>query len=99
LGAGWAGDNFHAACKYPTEQILFSLLNNTGMLHSPYGQFIASLWCGSESRINVDVHTKQHYQEMKGLLLNGITIYFDECVHEKFNLFLSCVQICVLSRE
>ena len=55
------GDNFRGSAKFPTEQISFSILNNVGMLHSPYGQFIASLWRGSESRLNVQIHVSEHY--------------------------------------
>ena len=53
------GDNYRAAAKSPTEQISFSLLNNVGMLHSPYGQFIASLW-GSESRLKVKINVSDN---------------------------------------
>lgn len=68
------GDNFRAACKQPTEQISYSLLNNHTMLHSPYGQIIDSLWRGSESRLNIEIHTKEHFESVKNLLNQGITI-------------------------
>lgn len=84
------GDNFRAACKYPTEQISFSFLNNTEMLHSPYGQFVASLFRGSESRENVDIHTQSHYTEIKKLLSDGIIID-----NEKFNVLPTmCADLC-----
>ena len=75
------GDNFRAACKFPTEQLSFSFLNNSELLHSPYGQFVASLFRGSESRENLDIHGKLHYNEIKNLLFNGFE--FDG---EKFNV-------------
>ena len=50
------------------------------MLHSPYSQFISSLWRGSESRINVEIHASEHYAEIKNLLLNGIEIQFERTV-------------------
>ena len=84
------GDNFRAACKYLTEQISFSFLNNYDMLHSPYGQFVASLFRGSESRSNVDIHTLTHYAEVKELLTKGIMI-----VGEKFNVIPTiCADLC-----
>ena len=79
------GDNFRASGKFPTEQISFSILNNFEMLHSPYGQFISSLWRGSESRTNVEIHTEQHYQEVKELLVNGVEVTSYDNM-EKFNI-------------
>jgi len=86
------GDNFRAACKFPTEQISFSFLHNSEMHHSPYGQFITSLFRGSESRENVETHTKLHYAEVKELLMNRFTLN-----REKFNVepFL-CADLCIV---
>ena len=75
------GDNFRATSKYPTEQLSFSFLNNSELLHSPYGQFIASLFRGSESRLNLEIHGNAHYTEVKNLLMNGF--FFNG---EKFNV-------------
>ena len=75
------GDNFRASSKYPTEQLSYSLLNNSELLHSPYGQFIASLFRGSESRENLNTHGKAHYAEVKDLLINGYNFN-----GEKFNV-------------
>ena len=42
------GDNFRGAGKFPTEQTSFSLLNLLPMANNPYGQFLSTLWRGSE---------------------------------------------------
>ena len=44
------GDNFRAACKKPPEQVSYSILNIKDTLHSPYGQFLHTLYRGSENR-------------------------------------------------
>ena len=44
------GDNFRGCSRYPTEQISYSLLNLKALSNCPYGQFLSSLWRGSESR-------------------------------------------------
>ena len=88
------GDNFRASGKNPTEQISYSLLNNKDMIHSPYAQYISSLWRGSESRINVEIHTAEHYSEIKSLLASGLTVTFEEnCEH--FNILpIMCTDLC-----
>ena len=87
------GDNFRAACKYPTEQISYSVLNNKEMLHSPYSQFISSLWRGSESRINIEIHTLDHYLEIKSLLTNGLRVVNKD--GEYFNILpMMCADLC-----
>ena len=80
------GDNFRAAGKIPTEQISYSVLNNDCLLHSPYGQFLSSLWRGSESRLNIEIHVAEHYAEIKQLLLHGISITNEKGETEKFNV-------------
>ena len=61
------GDNFRAACKYPTEQMSFSVLNVEELLHSPYGQFISSLWRGCENRENLIRHGSKFHHQLKRL--------------------------------
>ena len=91
------GGNFRAACKYPTEQISYSLLNNVDLINSPYGQFISSLWRGSESRVNTEIHIKTHYQEVKDLLYSGITIDLPNGGNEKFNILpVMCADLCFI---
>ena len=68
------GDNFRAAGKMQTEQISFSVLNNKDTLHSPYAQLISSLWRGAESRLNIEIHTAEHYTEVKNLLMKGLEV-------------------------
>ena len=88
------GDNFRAAAKCPTEQISFSVLNNKETLHSPYAQMISSLWRGSESRINIEIHTAEHYAEVKGLLMNGLKITKNGN-REHFNVIpILCADLC-----
>ena len=79
------GDNFRAACKQPTEQISFSLLNNKD-LHSPYGQFIVSLWRGKEDYENIKAHTTDYHAEMKMLMMNGADFALPNGKIEKFNI-------------
>ena len=80
------GDNFRGAGKIPTEQISYSVLNNESLRHSPYGQFLSSLWRGSESRLNVGIHVTNHYKEIKDLLSNGISIPTTNGDFEHFNV-------------
>ena len=80
------GDNFRAASKQQTEQISYSVMNIKEFLHSPYGQFIDSLWRGSESRENVHIHTADHYREIKGLVSNGIDLINPDGEMEHFNV-------------
>lgn len=88
------GDNFRGSAKFPTEQISFLLLNNIGMLHSPYSQFIASLWRGSESRLNVKIHVSEHYNEIKELLDNGLIVDKNGST-EKFDVLpIMCADLC-----
>ena len=68
------GDNFRAAGRFPTEQTSFALLNLTKFLASPYGQFLTALWRGSESRKNLEVHAKTHYDALRDLVKNGIQV-------------------------
>lgn len=88
------GDNFRAAGKQQTEQISYSLMNNKEFLHSPYGQFIDSLWRGSESRKNVKTHTAAHYREIKQLTLKGIDVENPHGEIEHFNvLVIMCADL------
>ena len=50
------GDNFRGAARLPTEQTSFSILNLEKLVNSPYGQFVSTLWRGTESRENLVVH-------------------------------------------
>ena len=50
------GDNFRACSRYPTEQTSVSLLNISELINCPYGQFITTLWRGSECRETLESH-------------------------------------------
>ena len=64
------------------------------MIHSPYGQFITSLWRGSESRLNVKIHVSDHYNEIKELLVNGLIVDKNGST-EKFNVLpIMCADLC-----
>ena len=56
------GDNFRAASRYPTEQTSIAILNMKRLVNCPYGQFITTLWRGSESRIMIDSQVTHHYE-------------------------------------
>ena len=71
------GDNFRAACKMPTEQVSISVMNIKDMLHSPYGQFILSIWRAAESRISIEIHSKDHFENLENLVMNGIEMEVD----------------------
>ena len=79
------GDNFRAASRYPTEQTSFSVLNLKEMVNCPYGQFITTLWRGSESREMIFVHVGNHYTELTELVKNGVTLVINDKV-EYFNV-------------
>ena len=78
------GDNFRAAGRYPTEQTSFSLMNLKTLSNSPNGQFISTLWRGSESRENLDSHVLDHYKELENLVRNGVTLE----VEVKWNILM-----------
>ncbi|XP_047139031.1 uncharacterized protein LOC124814958 [Hydra vulgaris] len=81
------GDNFRAASRFPTEQTSFSLLNLKKMINSPYGQFITTLWRGSESKVMLEIHVKCHYEDLTDLVLNGINLVTtDTNTVEHFNV-------------
>ena len=80
------GDNFRASCKMPTEQISFTIMNIKDTLHSPYGQFILSIWRGAESRIGIQTHAKKHLIDMENLVVNGIEIEVEEGLLISFNV-------------
>ena len=61
------GDNFRAASRFPTEQTSFSIMNMKDMLNCPYGQFISTLWRGSENRKMLELHCQKHYDELAQL--------------------------------
>ena len=79
------GDNFRAAAKFPTEQTSFSILNMTDLVNNPYGQFISSLWRGSESRAMLKIHVDSHYQELTEAVKNGVSLFVNNC-EEVFNV-------------
>ena len=81
------GDNFRSVGRYPTEQTSFSLLNLIDLASGPYGQFITTLWRGSESRRTLKIHCQAHYDEMTDLVKNGVTINHDSA-DEIFNVVL-----------
>jgi hypothetical protein len=58
----------------PTEQTSFSILNMMKLVNSPHGQFISTLWRGSESREMIEDHVSAHYQELEVCVRNGITL-------------------------
>jgi len=79
------GDNFRASARMPTEQISFSLLNLIGLANNPYGQFISSLWRGSESREMIEIHCSKHYEELEELVKSGIDLFIGN-KKEHFNV-------------
>lgn len=79
------GDNFRAASRYPTEQTSFSILNLKKLVNCPYGQFITTLWRGSESREMLSTHVGKHYEELTKLVKHGVTLIFNDIL-EPFNI-------------
>lgn len=77
------GDNFRAACRQPTEQISYSILNATDLVNSPYGQVICAIFRGKENRDNIDVHVNLYHQQLVDLLKNGLTL---DLTGETFNI-------------
>lgn len=81
------GDNFRSVGRYPTEQTSFCILNLIDLASGPYGQFITTLWRGSESRRTLKIHCKAHYDEMTDLVKNSVTINHGS-TEEVFNVVL-----------
>ena len=68
------GDNFRAACKQPTEQISYSILNIMDFVNSPYGQILAAIFRGKETRNSISNHVHSFYEQLSELLEHGLTI-------------------------
>jgi len=68
------GDNFRSVGRYPTEQTSFSILNIVDLVNGPYGQFITTLWRGNECRETLELHCKDHYEELTSLVKTGVTL-------------------------
>ena len=66
-------------------------LNLTKFLDSPYGQFLATLSHGSESRENLEVHVKTHYDALRDLVKNGIQVETPNGDLESFNVVVFLV--------
>ena len=79
------GDNFRAASRYPTEQTSFSILNIKKLVNCPYGQFLTTLWRGSESREMLCTHIRHHYEELTELVKYGVTLFVNGTL-ELFNV-------------
>ena len=91
------GDNFRGASRCPTEQISFSILNLTELLSSPYGQFVMSLWRGSETRKHLMAHVTAHYQELTEAVQYGIELVHGNKSVETFNIVVFlCTDIGLL---
>ena len=79
------GDNFRASARMPTEQTSFSIINIRELLNCPYGQFITTLWRGSESREMIETHLSVFFDEVIELVQNGVTLNIDS-KEEQFNV-------------
>ena len=79
------GDNFRASARMPTEQTSFSVLNVKELLNCPYGQFITTLWRGSESREMIEKHVTNFFNEIVELVKTGIVLEIDNQM-EEFNV-------------
>ena len=64
----------------------FSVLNVEELLHSPYGQFISSLWSGCEKRENLIKHDSKFHHQLKGLLINGAEFTLPNGERESMNV-------------
>ena len=62
----------------PTEQTSVSVMNMTKLINSPYGQFITTLWRGSETREMIVDHVSMHYAEMDHCVRHGITLQIEK---------------------
>ena len=73
---GFLGDNFCEACRHPTEQDSFSVLNLKELVSSPNGQIVNGLWRGSEDRATLQRHLVATYAEIDQAARDGVTIRF-----------------------
>ena len=78
------GDNFRGAARYPTKQT-YAILNMKMMLNNPYGQFISTLWRGSESRSMLEIHVQDHYDSLTEAVMNGLSLIVEGKI-EHFNV-------------
>lgn len=84
------GDNFRAAAKFPTEQTSYSILNMPELSNNPYGQFVSTLWRGSEDRKMLSVHCNAHFSELSYAVRHGVKLVVDGNV-ETFNVIVFMV--------
>ena len=80
------GDNFRTSRKQYTEQVSFSLLNVNELLHSPYGQFVSTIYRGKETRESIEQHTHVYHNEVKEMLINGGDFITPSGSCEPFNI-------------
>ena len=73
-------------------------MNLKTLVNSPHGQFITTLWRGSESRKNLDCHVSIHYKELESLVRNGITLEVDG-LDESFNIVVFFVAYLSFVKE
>lgn len=91
------GDNFRASAKMPTEQTSFSILNMLEFTNSPYGQYVSTLWRGSESREMIESHVTEHFNELTNLVKYGVELELEENMAELFNVVCFLVtDLCFL---
>ena len=55
------------------------------MLNNPYGQFISTLWRGSESRSMLEIHVQDHYDLLTEAVMNGLSLIVEGKI-EHFNV-------------
>jgi Outer membrane cobalamin receptor protein len=61
------------------------LINLLSLANNPYGQFISTLWRGSEDRITLDSHVSGHYIDVNKAVINGIDLTVNR-IREHFNV-------------
>ena len=81
-------DNFRAAKHFPTEQISFDILNISGLINSPYGQFTTTIYRGGENRSNLTSHCSGTFKELDELVKNGIDVSFKNGTIDHFNVIV-----------
>ena len=90
------GDNFRASARMPTEQTSFSVLNIRELVNCPYGQFITTLWRGSESRQMIETHVLFYFDEVSQLVRNGTSLIVNNKLEEFNVICLFVADLCFI---
>ena len=80
------GDNFRGVARQKTEQDSFNIMNLTGLLTSPLGQFVNGIWRGPETRTYLKAHLTSTYRQLDECVRHGLLVTLPDGTEEHYNV-------------